>query len=221
MALELLIEKRNRILGMRLLLCSLIYLPLMVSAQVSYLRADSVKVCRLLEEAPRQASTLWFARQFMGVPYVAHTLEINDEEQLVVNTRQLDCTTLVETVTALTVCHQQGLTTWADYLSILRQLRYRGGVMDGYPTRLHYFSDWIDDKVQMEIVKDIQSPNPPFTAVQTLNINYMSQHPQSYKALTAHPSLVPLIRQQEQALSLYSQVGCQEYTSVAPDCQGR
>ena len=35
---------------------------------------------------------------------MAHTLEVNDDERLVVNTRELDCTTLVETVTALTLC---------------------------------------------------------------------------------------------------------------------
>ena len=78
-----------------------------VEAQVTYQQADSVTICRLLSKADTKTSTLWFARQFLGVPYVAHTLEVNDNEQLVVNTRELDCTTLVETVTALTLCAQQ------------------------------------------------------------------------------------------------------------------
>ena len=43
-------------------------LGLTVSAQVTYVRADSLTVCRLLQQAPRQASTLWFARQFHGIP---------------------------------------------------------------------------------------------------------------------------------------------------------
>ncbi|MBQ3361888.1 MAG: DUF1460 domain-containing protein [Prevotella sp.] len=171
------------------------------SAQVTYTKADSLTICRLLKEAPRKATTLWFARQFHGIPYVAHTLEVNDSEQLVVNTRQLDCTTLVETVTALTICVQQEKRRWEDYLKTLRTLRYRQGVMDGYTSRLHYFTDWIDDKQLMGIVSEIQGPNPPFTALQKVKVGYMSQHPQSYKALKANEALVPIIKRQEQQLT--------------------
>ena len=170
-------------------------------AQITYQRADSIRICQVLRQADKQASTLWFARQFIGVPYVAHTLEVNDHEQLVVNTRQLDCTTLVETVTALKLCNDRGRRTWADYVRMLTMLRYRQGVLDGYPSRLHYFSDWIRDKVQMQLVNDIQQPNPPFSAVQTVNVSYMSTHPEAYKALKANAALVPQIRQQEQSLS--------------------
>ena len=171
------------------------------SAQLTYQRTDSITVVRLLHEAPSRGTTLWLARQLSGRPYVAHTLEVNDREQLVVNTRELDCTTLVETVVALTLCVQQQKLSFDDYTAMLRQLHYRGGVCTDYTSRLHYFSDWINDKVKMNLVTDIQGPNPPFTAVQKLNINYMSQHPASYKALKAHPALVPVIRRQEQALT--------------------
>lgn len=169
--------------------------------RVTYQRADSLKICRLLRDANKQTTTLWFARQFLNIPYVAHTLEVNPAEQLVVNTRQLDCTTLVETVTALTLCAHQGKRSWNDYLSTLRTLRYRKGKLDGYPSRLHYFSDWIADKTAMSIVKEIQSPNPPFSAVQHINVNYMSTHPDAYQALKAHPKWVSVIRQQEETLS--------------------
>ena len=183
-----------------LLFYLIVLLPLTTLAQVTYQHADSVKICKLLRQTDRQATTLWIARQFIGVPYVAHTLEVNDREQLVVNTRQLDCTTLVETVTALKRCIELDKRTWGDYLSALRSLRYRQGKLDGYPSRLHYFTDWIQDKVKMQLVDDIQQPNPPFSAVQTVSVNYMSEHPDAYKALKANPKLVPQIRQQEQAL---------------------
>ena len=172
-----------------------------VTAQTTYLRADSVKICQLLAQSNRETTTLWLARQFLGVPYVAHTLEVNDDERLVVNTRQLDCTTLVETVTALKLCTQLGKKKWSDYLNTLSQLRYRQGRLNGYPSRLHYFSDWIRDKVKMQLVTDIQQSNPPFTAVQTVSVNYMSTHPDAYKALKSNPTLVPEIRAQEQSLT--------------------
>lgn len=180
--------------------CLLTVMPFTAWAQ-TYQRTDSITVVRLLHDAPSRGTTLWLARQLAGRPYVAHTLEVNDHEQLVVNTRELDCTTLVETVVALTLCVQEKKLTFDDYTAMLRQLRYRGGVCTDYTSRLHYFSDWINDKVKMNLVTDIQGPNPPFSAVQKLNINYMSQHPASYKALKANPALVPVIRRQEQALT--------------------
>ena len=182
---------------------------LCVQAQVTYQRQDSLTICRLLQSATPQTGVLTLARHFLGVPYVAHTLEVNvdasqpveRDERLVVNTRQLDCTTLVETVVALKLCAQQGKRTWNDYTSVLRRLRYRGGVLDGYASRLHYFSDWISDKRAMQLVQEIQRPNPPFTAVQKIAVSYMSEYPQAYRALKAHPGLVPLIRRQEQSLT--------------------
>lgn len=172
-----------------------------MTAQTTYQQADSLKICQLLQQANRETSILWLARQFLGVPYVAHTLEINDDERLVVNTRQLDCTTLVETVAALKLCTQADKHSFADYLNALRQLRYRQGRMAGYPSRLHYFTDWIRDKVEMQLVTDIQQPNPPFTAVQTVNVNYMSTHTSAYKALKANAALVPEICAAEQSLT--------------------
>lgn len=163
--------------------------------------SDSIKICKLLEESKRysQADDVvsYFAKKFVGIPYVAHTLEVNDEEQLVVNLRQMDCTTYVETVVSLALCVQNGQFTYQDYINALRNLRYRNGVIDGYGSRLHYFSDWIDNNENMGFVKEVQSPNPPFSAIQVLNLDFMSKHPHSYKALRISPYLVEEIRETE------------------------
>ena len=37
---------------------------------------------------------LKYGLSFLKTPYVAHTLEVNDEEKLVVNFDEVDCTTL-------------------------------------------------------------------------------------------------------------------------------
>ena len=164
-----------------------------------------IRIESLLKDASQQNSNvnfpLFFARQFLDVPYVAHTLEVNDEEQLVVNVSELDCTTLVETVTALTLCVYRKEFTFKAYQDNLRQMRYYNGVIDRYPSRIHYFTDWIVENTKAGIVTEIQQPNPPFTQIQTVKVNYMSQHPQSYKALKAHPEYVAEIAQMEQRLS--------------------
>ncbi len=188
------------------------------SDNVHYSRTDSIMICRLLAEAETVPDTenipLFFARKFLGRPYVAHTLEIFDKEHLVVNTSELDCTTLVETVAALTLCAYRRKYTFADYLDVLKSLRYRGGIMSDYTSRLHYFSDWIDDKRAMGIVTEICEPVPPFSAVQRLDIHYMGSHTASYKSLAAHPEFVPVIKKQESALT------GRRYRYIPKDCVG-
>ena len=185
---------------------SFIIFHLSFSHAVAQTKADSATIVSLLSEASHQPRTtcfpLFFARHFLGRPYVANTLETADgEERLMVNTRQLDCTTLVENVAALTLCAYRNLYTFRDYLNALVQLRYRQGRLKGYESRLHYFSDWIDDNTQLELVSEVQSDEPPFTSIQTLDINYMSTHPKAYSALRLKPELISIIRQQEEALT--------------------
>jgi hypothetical protein len=172
---------------------------------VKQLPADSITICKLLAEARQlPASTnlpLFFAQKFIGRPYVASTLEGDAQERLVVNTRQLDCTTLVENVVALTLCAQNKQYTYYAYKHALVDLRYRGGVIDGYPSRLHYFTEWITDNTKAGVVSEIQSPNPPFSAVQTVKVNYMSTHPRKYQALREHPEFVSAISKMEREVS--------------------
>ena len=171
-----------------------------IAAQpTTYTKADSMEIVSLLSNG--KPSTLYFAQKLLGRPYVAHTLEVNDDEQLVVNTRELDCTTLVETVTALTLCAEDGKKTFADYCNVLQQLRYRQGRLTDYTSRLHYFSDWIEDKQKMGIVTEVQKYTPPFTAVQNVRVSYMSTHPQSYQSLREHPEFISAIAKMERQVS--------------------
>lgn len=165
-----------------------------------YTKADSTLVCKLL--AIGEKDVLTYARHFLGKPYVAHTLELYpDDERLVLNTAELDCTTFVDVVVALTICSLRGETTFAAYVRQLHNQRYWGGVCNGYPSRIHYFSDWIKDNTHLGFVTEIQQPNPPFTAVQTLKVDYMTKHPDAYISLTKHPEYLPTIAKQEKSLT--------------------
>ena len=88
---------------------------------LQYSKADSLKVVRLFLQADSQKfnniqeRTLFFARKLIGIPYVASTLEVNRKEQLVVNLRQLDCTTFVENSLALALTHQSGKKTFREF----------------------------------------------------------------------------------------------------------
>lgn len=175
-----------------------------LAASADYWRSDSVKVVRLLSQAARQPAdsdrVTWFARQLCGLPYVAKTLEKNDDERLVVNLRQFDCTTYVETVLALTRCAIRNKRTFADFCTELRHIRYRDGVVD-YVNRLHYFTSWIEENKRQGVVEDIQGPTPPFTARQTVRANYMTTHTDAYPMLQHRADRVSRIRQMEDSIT--------------------
>lgn len=177
----------------------------LASAQVKQQLVDSVTICQLLQEGAHQPAgtclPLFFAKKFLGRPYVAHTLEGNDPEQLVINTRQLDCTTLVENVVALTLCTQRRTLSYFDFKHALIDMRYRRGIIKDYTSRIHYFTEWITENTQAGIVSELQSPVPPFSAIQKVSVGYMSKHPQSYEALKGHPEYVNAIREMEQRVS--------------------
>lgn len=118
---------------------------------------------------------------FNGTPYQAHTLEAPGDEQLVVNLRRLDCVTFVESTLALSRCVKMGRTTFEDFQDQLRFVRYRGGTIAGYASRLHYFSDWIQDNERKGIVRSISRDLGGRDAGKT--IHFMSSHRSSYPAL--------------------------------------
>lgn len=182
-------------------------LCLQASAQkIDYQRADSLKVMQLFKSAQavgrKDIGTymVFFGRQLKGVPYVGKTLEKNKDEHLVVNLRQLDCTTYVETVLALSRCMAQDRATFANYCAQLRIIRYAGGEVS-YPTRKHYFTYWIQQSALQGLVKDVQSPNPPFKAVQTVKADYMTNHLSQYPMLTGQPEWVGKIKAMEKAVT--------------------
>lgn len=182
-------------------------LPMTVSAAgADYQRADSLRVMELFQKAKSvkakgmAAYMVFFARQLKGVPYVGKTLEKNREERLVVNLRQLDCTTYVETVLALSRCMAQCNPTFANYCANLRLVRYKDGKV-AYTARQHYFTYWIQQNVRKGIVADIQSPNPPYSAVQTVKADYMTTHLAQYPMLKDKPAWVRQIAAMEKSIT--------------------
>ena len=169
-----------------------------------YVKADSLKVVSLLAEAAKADKTtnwiLFFSKRLEGIPYVAKTLEKNDKERLVINLQQLDCTTFVETVMALSLCAKNKQTRFDDYCRSLRMLRYRGGIVS-YSTRLHYFTSWIADNTTLGFVYELQQPDTIFTKTQTLAIDYMSQHVGKYPMLVKNPSWIKEISDIEKTLN--------------------
>ncbi len=137
----------------------------------------------------------------LETPYVAHTLENGQKENLIVNLQEFDCTTFAENCLAISRCIKKGNTSFEEFKSELEQIRYRNGNRDGYCSRLHYFSEWINNNVKKEIV---ETPTELQTDSVKEKINFMSAHPESYVVLKENPELVKIISEQEQIISSQS-----------------
>ena len=137
---------------------------------------------------------------FMDVPYVAHTLEVNDNEELVVNCDEVDCTTLVEYVLAMSLSPlQDGQIVEEEFANNLQKIRYRDGKINGYTSRLHYIADWINNGVRHGLIEDITASKSP--TIQRLSVSYMSTHPSQYKQLSNSPENVAKMKKIEKELT--------------------
>lgn len=134
-------------------------------------------------------------KTFLGIPYLAQGIEKEGDEQLVINLTGLDCTTLVENTLAFARLIKLGKASFNDFETELQQIRYRNGIINKYPSRLHYFTDWIYDNEKKGIVDDVTElvGGKPIQ----FHLNFMSSHDASYPRLNDHPEFIREIRKQE------------------------
>jgi len=122
-------------------------------------------------------------KTFLGTPYVAKTLEKGAKESLVINLRGLDCTTFVENVLAFSLMLKNNKLTYEDYLDYLETIRYKNGMLNGYSSRLHYFTEWISDNEKKGFLKNISGDIGGLQ--KRKEINFMSTHRTLYPFLSS------------------------------------
>jgi len=132
---------------------------------------------------------------FLGTPYMAHTLDKSLNEKLVINLREFDCTTFVESCMALARTMKSGNYSFQNYCRELQNIRYRKGVIEDYSSRLHYVSDWIYDNSQKGIMRDISRNLGGITLEK--KITFMSSHPNAYIQLKQNPAMQEKIKRIE------------------------
>lgn len=138
------------------------------------------------------------AKSFLGVPYVSGTLESEGKEYLIVDTTGMDCTTFVELSVARYMEARDSDLTFEQHVQCLR---YRRGKVDGYLSRLHYFTDWVNENVRRDVWYELgsMSDNAYMWRADTLQLCFMSAHPDSYPYLKAHAWAVDSLRTMEKS----------------------
>ncbi len=130
-------------------------------------------------------------KTFKGIPYVAKTLEIGEVESLVVNLQGLDCTTYVENVLAFSMLLKNNTSDFDAFTKILETIRYKDGQLDGYGSRLHYFTDWIRNNEQKGLLEDITAKIGGVSLEK--DINFMGTHRELYPFLKSDENFEKII----------------------------
>ncbi len=126
----------------------------------------------------------------IGSPYEPFTLEAyiraggshSGLEPLTLSLSHFDCATLVESCVAVArVAEGHRPPTWRGFGREIERMRYRGGQRRGYPSRLHYFSEWIADGQQRGLLIDRGAALGGLEDARPLR--FMTQHRASYPAL--------------------------------------
>jgi hypothetical protein len=188
--------RTNSIINMRLFLpfiWLMLGLPGSLSAQL-YCTLSSRQLCESHLQALDQADladqdmgtlALTVGRRFMGTPYVGKTLEKGEQEQLVVDMEGMDCTTFLENVVVFSRLVKLEELNFRAFQRELQKLRYRDGLLDGYASRLHYFTDWIHNNERKGIVRDVTRSLGGIRYQKP--INFMSAHRSAYQQLAEDP----------------------------------
>ena len=123
--------------------------------------------------------TLNIAKSFLNRPYKAHTLEGNQTEKLVVNLREFDCSTFVESCIAMGLTYRKNDISYDKFKKYLQRLRYyKNGKIKGYESRINYFSDWLYTHQEDGLLENI---TPQMNGVEwKKNINFMTTHWNKY-----------------------------------------
>ena len=139
------------------------------------------------------------AQQFLGSEYKAGLLDKSDHETLIISLKQFDCLLFVETVLAIAHNINRQKYGYQAFSERVENQRYWNGKMNGYCSRLHYFSDWIEDNQRRGNIRNITQQLSSVNTVKKLN--FMTTHRSSYPNLVKSDANFKCITSVEATLS--------------------
>lgn len=157
-------------------------------AQNDPLANQLIQLSATMGKTPAETA-VQIGKRLLGKPYLAHTLDRQATEHLVVNLNAFDCTTYLETVLSLALARADAGTknepaqVEQRFRQYLTQFRYRNGQIDGYASRLHYFSDWLRSNEKMGLLTEITARLPGNMSV-AKPVSYMTTATHRYPAMS-------------------------------------
>ncbi len=140
------------------------------------------RALRLRQGLPTGDALVALARDAIGRPYLAFSLDQGPREQLQLDLGRMDCFLFVEQLLAVVHLRPQPPAQAAKaFAEQVRQLRYDGGQVD-YCHRHHYFSRWAAAAERQGLLKDITASLPGARS-RRVPLRFMSTHPRAYQPM--------------------------------------
>ena len=139
------------------------------------------------------------AEELLGAEYQAGLLDRTTQETLVISLQQFDCLLFIETVLAIANNIALQDRSYQALSKKIEQQRYWQGKMNGYCSRLHYFSDWLEDNQKRGNVTNITRSLGGIDI--TKKLNFMTEHRSSYPNLVKSDRNFKCIAEVEDSLS--------------------
>lgn len=118
------------------------------------------------------------ASQFLGAKYREGLLDKGKSEQLFISLTEFDCVLFIETVLAFSRNLLAAQPSYDNFVRNVEMVRYQDGRLDGYCSRLHYFSEWVIDNQKRNLVQDVTKELGGIAIAKKLN--FMSNNWQKY-----------------------------------------
>jgi hypothetical protein len=140
------------------------------------------RALRLRQGLPTGDALVALARDAIGRPYLAFSLDQGPREQLRLDLGRLDCFLFVEQLLAVVHLQPQPPAQAAKaFADQVKQLRYDGGQVD-YCHRHHYFSRWAAAAERQGLLRNITASLPGARS-RRVPLQFMSTHPQAYRPM--------------------------------------
>ncbi|MBI4649635.1 MAG: DUF1460 domain-containing protein [Bacteroidia bacterium] len=145
-----------------------------------YKLADSLLKCKA-NEKPLNEIVIETAMSFLNIKYSKSPSNLNLDNKLIINLSGFDCVTYIENVLAISRIVKQKKNSFVAFAAELQKIRFRNGNINEFPSRLHYFSDWIYDNDIKKIASDITCNID--TTPYNKTVNYMTKNKNKYPSL--------------------------------------
>lgn len=172
-----------------------------VFSQINYLNhATSLVICKSkfdfavtenLHEKPINEIFITLALSFIGTDYEGFVLDKPENEEVFIYLKGLDCVSLIENSLVLSRLIKNQNLSFESYLQELEFIRYRDGKKEDYLSRLHYFSEWIENNEKKGIIKNVSNELGGKNLL-TKNISFMSNNRKLYPKLKSNEDILKL-----------------------------
>lgn len=161
-----------------------------INAELTYCGADFESISERMVMA---------VEGMIDTPYQEGILEHGTKEELVIELTKTDCILFVESALALTHNSLSSYPSFRNFSSIVKELRYRRGIVNGYSSRIHYTSEWISQGVKNGYFREITAQLGGEKVNQ--EFSFMSNNAKLYKQLSSSQTEIIKIRSIERQLS--------------------